>query len=655
LLRRKEPETIFSKVSTLLTATSHRIKTRPNNVKYKEESNMKIQLSQLKPGKLIFIGLLSLGLTSASVSWAQIVVTTLADSGPGSLRQAIIDADTNPGADVITFVPGLAGVILLQTPFPNLTGTGDTIDGTGAGIALDGSALAAGSIGLNVRRSNYTIRGLTIQNMPNDGIRVQTPNPPTTLLTVTGVVIDSNTIKRSGSRGIRVSGGIGPGKTVDATLINNTIEDSAVAGILVNGNLNQTGDPGFNKVTALIDNNAVKKSKAGQADVGFGGDGIDIVGGTGAGDGNSVEVTVSNNVVKQNRDDGIVAVGCNLNATGSNNSVKVKIINNDVFDNGVSNPDLVTNTGIVVTGGSTETSIIEGEESSTCKSNTVVFEISGNKVTNNRSRNISVSGGPGGGPGMGHDLQGIISGNSAKDSPEGDGISISGGNGTENQVHDIVVSGNQVTRNFNRGILIAGGTESTNAVLTGIQVLSNGVSSNGSQGILLSGGTESVNVVLTGIDILSNQVRSNGAQGILVTGGTLSENATISDVLIDGNASNSNGSRGIQATRGTSLSASPPVISLAGVTNNTGKDNVDDGILIASSIPGSGTTPVSGNRADGNHVDGIDLNSTGYVVSNNTASRNTVDGINLGGNTDGGGNVARNNGSCNTPLPASCQ
>jgi len=54
---------------------------------------MKKQLRRLKPGKLIFIGLLSLVLASASVSWAQIVVTTLADSGPGSLRQAIFDGN----------------------------------------------------------------------------------------------------------------------------------------------------------------------------------------------------------------------------------------------------------------------------------------------------------------------------------------------------------------------------------------------------------------------------------------------------------------------------------------------------------------------------------------------------------------------------------
>ena len=66
---------------------------------------METQLRRLKLGRLIFIGLLSLVLAGPSVSWAQIVVTTLADNGPGSLRQAILDGNANPAADIITFVP----------------------------------------------------------------------------------------------------------------------------------------------------------------------------------------------------------------------------------------------------------------------------------------------------------------------------------------------------------------------------------------------------------------------------------------------------------------------------------------------------------------------------------------------------------------------
>jgi hypothetical protein len=139
---------------------------------------MKTQRRRLKPGRLIFIGLLSLVLMSASVSWAQTVVTTLADSGLGSLRQAILDANSDGVATTITFDPAVfppppaaPGVILLATPLPNLNGTGDTIDGTGAGVVLDGSALAPGSVGLRVRRSNYTIRGLTGDGKKGPGRR----------------------------------------------------------------------------------------------------------------------------------------------------------------------------------------------------------------------------------------------------------------------------------------------------------------------------------------------------------------------------------------------------------------------------------------------------------------------------------------------------
>lgn len=562
-----------------------------------------------------------LGTTS---SWA-IVVTTLADSGPGSLREAITTANGDGVATTITF--GSPGIILLATPLPNLNGAGDTIDGTGSGVILDGSALAPGSLGLRVRRSNYTIRGLTIQNMPSDGIRIDTPTPPTTILTVTGVVIDSNTLIGNGSRGIRVSGGVGPDKTVDATLINNKISDSGAAGIAVNGNLNQTEDPGGNTVTALVHGNTVKRSRAALIGLpNFGGDGIDIVGGQGDGSKNSVRATVSNNIIFGNRDDGIVAVGCGLLDTGKENFVDVRIINNDVKNNPCRDgsrfcltPELQTNTGIVVSGDSREVAIGGGEQSSACRDNIIRFEISDNIVTGNRSQNIRVTGGTG----TGHNLQGIVSGNSAKDSPEGDGISISAGRGTGTLLHNITVFANHVTGNFNNGISI-------------------------------TGGTNSVNAVVDGIDVISNDVRFNGNHGILVSGGTLSENATIRDILINGNASHDNGARGVIITQGTTLSAFPPTIALAGITSNATNRNIDDGIFISSNIPGSGVTPVSQNRADTNGVDGIDINSTGYAVSNNTASKNAVDGINAVGNVNGGGNVAKNNGSCNTPLPASC-
>src|SRR5215510_6743883 len=58
------------------------------------------------------------------------MVTNLSDSDPGSLRAAIMGADTTPGADVIKFAHGLHGTISLTSG--ELSITDDlTIDGPG--------------------------------------------------------------------------------------------------------------------------------------------------------------------------------------------------------------------------------------------------------------------------------------------------------------------------------------------------------------------------------------------------------------------------------------------------------------------------------------------------------------------------------------------
>ena len=70
---------------------------------------------------------------------AAIVVVNLADAGAGSLRDAIAQANANPGADVITFDPGISGVITLRSAQLQISDTsGQTsIDGAGQ-ITVDG-------------------------------------------------------------------------------------------------------------------------------------------------------------------------------------------------------------------------------------------------------------------------------------------------------------------------------------------------------------------------------------------------------------------------------------------------------------------------------------------------------------------------------------
>src|SRR5262245_16255603 len=60
-------------------------------------------------------------------------VLNLADSGDGSLRAAILSAQTNPGADVIQFAPQVGGTITLTTG-ELLISTDLTINGPGANL-----------------------------------------------------------------------------------------------------------------------------------------------------------------------------------------------------------------------------------------------------------------------------------------------------------------------------------------------------------------------------------------------------------------------------------------------------------------------------------------------------------------------------------------
>lgn len=122
-----------------------------------------------------------LGCAASSALAATFTVTITNDSGPGSLRQAILDANANPGADTIAFnIPG-PGVRTISplTPLPSLTDdAGVTIDGytqpgsspntLAAGdnavllIALDGSAGFGQGTGLTVASSANAIRGLIV-------------------------------------------------------------------------------------------------------------------------------------------------------------------------------------------------------------------------------------------------------------------------------------------------------------------------------------------------------------------------------------------------------------------------------------------------------------------------------------------------------------
>lgn len=86
------------------------------------------------------------------------IVTTLADSGAGSLRQAILDANAGLCSDTITFA--VKGTILVASPLPNITAD-VTIQGPGTNLVTisgnNASSLLTFAIGTTSRLSGVTL------------------------------------------------------------------------------------------------------------------------------------------------------------------------------------------------------------------------------------------------------------------------------------------------------------------------------------------------------------------------------------------------------------------------------------------------------------------------------------------------------------------
>jgi hypothetical protein len=112
---------------------------------------------------LRFLQLFSLALACATnASAATFAVVNLADSGPGSLRQAIDAANASPGADDVVFDVGLAGAVELASPLPTVTESLQ-IEGTGADVlTIDANGLGRVLILWGPSGSLFSVRDLTL-------------------------------------------------------------------------------------------------------------------------------------------------------------------------------------------------------------------------------------------------------------------------------------------------------------------------------------------------------------------------------------------------------------------------------------------------------------------------------------------------------------
>ncbi|HLJ92950.1 MAG TPA: right-handed parallel beta-helix repeat-containing protein [Gemmataceae bacterium] len=237
-------------------------------------------------------------------------VTTTLDSGPGSLRQALLDADATPGPDTIRFAIG-TGVqtINLAAPLPAITQP-TIIDGTSqpgyAGaplIELNGAGAGAGADGLFIMAGGSVVRDLVINRFALSGIDVQTGG---------GNILQGNYIGTDVTGTLALGNGLG----VRLATSNNTIGGTAAAaGNVIAGN---GGDGIFisSGTANVVQGNFIGTDGTGMANLGNLNTGVHLLNASG----NTIGGTANGaaNVIGFNGYDGVLVDGGSGNAIQHN-------------------------------------------------------------------------------------------------------------------------------------------------------------------------------------------------------------------------------------------------------------------------------------------------------------------------------------------------
>ena len=172
-------------------------------------------------------------LTGPGWSGGTFVVTTTADSGAGSLRQAITSADASGGGSITFAIPGISvHTIEPSSPLPVITAP-VTIDGTSQPgysgtplIELNGGTIPLGADGLQAVGASLTVKGLDVDDFKNFGIDLENALGSVIQACYIGVDPTGSMEATNRSYGINISG------SNDVTIGG----ASAAAGNLISGN-----------------------------------------------------------------------------------------------------------------------------------------------------------------------------------------------------------------------------------------------------------------------------------------------------------------------------------------------------------------------------------------------------------------------------------
>ena len=521
---------------------------------------------------------------SFASSAATFTVTNTNDSGAGSLRQALLDANANPGTDTIVFSIG-SGVqtITLATIFPTITDPvsidGSTQPGFSGSplIVIDGINITTSNIyGLRIDAGNSTVKGLVINNFLR-GSAIG-------LAVAGGNTIQGNYIGTDATGMIRLANDAGI--TIFSSSSNNLIGGTTPAQRNVIAGSRFDNIEVINGVANKVKGNFIGTNAQGTASIGTGGYGVDneggedaVIGGTEPGAGN---------LISGNGQSGIYLGG--RNATVQGNFIGTDLTGTQTVPN-TSSGIFVSGGGGAVIGGTTPAArnIISGNSGGITYSAitfTSVGRIQGNYI--------------------GTDVTGMVA------IPNGTGISVNEQamiGGTEPGAGNLI-SGNISYGIFinNRNSVVQGNFIGTNA--TGLSSLAN----NTQLGIIISDSNNSIG----GSQIGAGNVISGNTTGIQIGGLTSS---APSGNKIQGNliGTDKSGNYPIPNTN------SGIVIS-AGLNNSIGGTNAGEGNIIAFNnrkgifVSGSSFSSLTGNEIRRNSIFlnselGIDLGTQGVRIN----------------------------------------
>jgi hypothetical protein len=569
-------------------------------------------------------------------------VTTTADAGSGSLRQAIMDSNAAPGSNTIDFNIGGGGIqtIQLASALPAISvpvvmnaTTQPGFDGSPL-IVLDGSqVMDMMADGLLITAGNSTVRGLVIDGFGAAGVMGQVAIG-IHLQTNGGNLIAGNYIG-TGTAGAAFSGN-GRGVVIESS--NNTVGGTTAADRNVIGT---NGTAVFITGAAAsgnqVEGNYLGTNAAGTAALGnnygviiSGGAANNTIGGI---------VTGAGNVISGNR-----VAGVRFQDNGTSNN---KVLGNYIGINAAGSTAVPNDIGVLIfmganantVGGTTAAArnIISGSRPLAVGDGIGIY-ISGSSTSGNQVQGNYIGTNPSGTAAMANDY-GVVIDNGAQNNTIGGSAAGTGNVISGNRNTGISIEALSMTASTTSGNQVLGNYVGTNAAGTAALANDFGVA-------IVSAGTGNMatNNMIGGLAAGSaNVISGNLEDGIDIEGTGTSNNFVLSNYIgtnAAGTAAVANGNYGVF------IAASAANTIVGGTTppeRNVISGNSGGGVLLA----GSATMT---NFVEGNYI-GTDATGTtavgnGYGVTLSSAANHN----NVGGTASGAANIISGNSLAGVAL-----